>query len=466
MRTVIKNCIIVTAKFSYKSNVVLDNGKIIAICDCLNEYICNNSVDVINAKEKYLLPGIIDPHTHFEMPIKGNMKSSDDFRSGTIAGACGGVTTIIDFKKQDHNLSLQEAIEEHLVIAKKSVIDYSFHLCITNPTVNTLNEINFIIKDYGITSFKVFMTYDGYRINDFDFIKIMENVNKYNNTIIQLHAESDFIVKYMNELFSKQGKLSPYYHFKSRPVIAEEEAIFRAIKVTELLNARLYIVHLSSGPGLKLIKNALKNNVQIYTETCPQYLLLNNDYYNKTDWNIAKFVISPPIRTLKDNNELWGGINDGIIDTIGSDHCPFNFYGMKDFYGKNDYKNIPNGMPGIETLLMLLHSEGVNNGKISINKLVDIMSTNVAKVFNLKNKGAIEVGKDADLVLFDSKQKFTITHEKLHMNVDYNPYEGLKIIGMPYIVFSRGNKVAQWNNNIGNVEFIGKNNCGVYIKRN
>lgn len=463
MKILIKNGLIVTTKNIFKADLIIENDKISRIIDnnIVNGFNCDS---VIDATDKYLLPGVIDAHTHFEMPCKdGSIKSSDDFLTGTIAGACGGVTSVVDFKMQEHNRKLREIVEDHMIVAKKSVIDYSFHVCIIDPTTSILSEMKNIVSEYGIDSFKVFMTYD-FRINDAEFINVLKYVKEFDG-IVQLHAENNDIIQYMNSLFEREGKLLPCYHAESRPNIAEEEAVFRAIKMTELLDANLYIVHLSSKEGLDVIRCAQSKGVSVYAETCPQYLILNDNYNGETGWNVAKYSMSPPVRSLADNETLWNGIKDGVIQTIATDHCPFHLSGTKDKFGRDDYKQIPGGLPGIETSLMLMHSEGVIKKRIDLCKLVEIMSTNVAKIFKMNEKGAIEVGRDADIVIFDPHQEFIISHKKLHMNVDYSPYEGIKIVGMPYVVFSRGKKLAQWNNDSGMVDFYDTNSVGRFVKR-
>jgi dihydropyrimidinase len=267
----------------------------------------------------------------------------------------------------------------------------------------------------------------------------------------------------MNEVLAKEGKLEPYYHAVSRPNIAEEEAVSRAAKMVELTGSRIYIVHLSSKEGLWRVQEARNNGVDVYAETCPQYLLLDDERYKEPDFNGAKYVMSPPLRTKESNDALWEGLRVGDIQVVATDHCPFDFKGKKDMFGKDDYKKIPNGAPGIETLAMLLHSEGVVKGRISLERMVDVLSTGTARMFGLKDKGEIAVGKDADIVVFDPNQSFTISQDKLHMNVDYTPFEGVQITGMPSVVYSRGEKVARWNGD--RMEFVGKVGHGRFVKR-
>ena len=461
MKTLIKNGLIVTATEKYKGDVLVKDDKIFAIGENLSKGHSNIADEIIDASDKYVLPGAIDPHTHLDMPFMGT-RSQDNYETGTIAAACGGVTSIIDFDIQQKGESLFEAIERKKALAAgKAVIDFSLHPAITDLRPEIIDEVKDAIQKYGTPSFKVFMTYDC-RVDDSTLLKLLEVTKKYGG-LVQVHAENFDIIQYMNEKFANENKLEPYYHALSRPNIAEEEAVARAIKLVELTKSRLYVVHLSSKEALDRITEARDKGIEIYAETCPQYLLLDDSCYKEPNWNGAKYVMSPPIRTKESNIALWKGLERGDVQTIGTDHCPFDFKGVKDMFGKDDYKKIPNGAPGIETSLMLMHSEGVVKGKISLQKMVDALSTSTARLFGLKEKGSITVGKDADIVIFDPKQKFTISNDKLHMKVDYTPFEGMKITGMPSLVYSRGEKIAKWNGT--QMEFVGKPGTGKFIKR-
>ena len=293
-------------------------------------------------------------------------------------------------------------------------------------------------------------------------IKLLAETKKYGG-LVQVHAENVHIISHLNEVFAKEGKLDLIYHAKSRPNIAEQEAVSRAAKMVEITGSRIYIVHLSSKEGLMEVKSAKDRGINVFAETCPQYLLLDEERYNEPDFNGAKYIMSPPLRTKESNDALWEGLKNGTIQCAATDHCPFDFKGTKDMFGKDDYKKVPNGAPGVETLLMLLHSEGVKKERISLEKMVDVLSTSTAKMFGLKDKGSITVGKDADIVVFDPEIKFNISYKKLHMNIDYSPYEGREITGMPQFVYSRGKKVAEFKN--GKVEFVGEIGRGKFIKR-
>jgi dihydropyrimidinase len=457
MSVLFKDGTIVSVTGRYTADVLTQGDKIKAIGTDLD----NPADEVVDAKGMYILPGAIDPHTHLSMPFMGTY-AQDDYETGTIAAACGGVTTVVDFDLQQKGESLLEALERKKALAEgKAVVDYSLHPAVMDPRPEIIDEVKKACREYGTPSFKIFMVYD-FRVDDATMIKLLEETKKHGG-LVQVHAENVYIIQHLNEVLEKEGKLEPYYHAVSRPNIAEEEAIARAAKMVELTGSRIYIVHLSSEEGLWKVKEARDKGIQVYAETCPQYLLLDEERYKEPDWNGAKYVMSPPLRSKESNQALWEGLRGDDLQVVATDHCPFDFKGKKDMFGKEDYKKIPNGAPGIETLLMLIHSEGVVKGRISLERMVDVLSTGTARMFGLSNKGEISVGKDADIVVFDPNQKFTITQNKLHMNVDYTPYEGIEITGMPRAVYARGKKVTQWNGE--QMEFVGEVGWGKFIKR-
>ena len=457
MSVLIKGGLIVTSTGRYVADVYAEDGKIKTIGRDLD----SPADEVVDAAGKYVLPGAIDPHTHIAMPFMGTF-AQDDYESGTIAAACGGVTSLVDFDLQQKGESLLEAIERKISWADgKAAIDYSLHPAIMDPRPEVIDEVKKAILEYGTPSFKIFMVYD-FRVDDATMVKLLEETKRYGG-LVQVHAENVYIIQHMNEVFAAEGKLEIPYHAASRPNIAEEEAIARAAKMVELTGSRIYIVHLSSKEGLFKVKEARDRGINVFAETCPQYLLLDEERYKEPNFGGAKYVMSPPLRSKESNEALWTGINSGDLQVLATDHCPFDFHGKKDMFGKDDYKKIPNGAPGIETLLMMIHSEGVVKGRISLERMVDVLSTGTARMFGLKDKGAIQVGKDADIVVFDPKQKFTVSHEKLHMNVDYSPFEGMEVTGMPSVVFSRGERVAEWKDD--RVEFVGEIGRGRFVKR-
>ena len=457
MSVLFKGGTIVNATGRYVADVFADGDKIKAIGIDLG----NAADEVIDAKGLYLLPGAIDPHTHLCMPFMGTY-AQDDYQTGTIAAACGGVTCVVDFDLQQKGETLLEAIDRKKALAEgKAVVDYSLHPAVMDPRPEVIEEVKKACQDYGTPSFKIFMVYD-FRVDDATMIKLLEQTKRHGG-LVQVHAENVHVIDYMNEVLAKEGKLEPYYHAVSRPNLAEEEAISRASKMVEMSGSRIYIVHLSSKEGLWVVKQARDRGVNIYAETCPQYLLLDEERYKEPDWNGAKYVMSPPLRTKESNDALWQGLRGGDLQVVATDHCPFDFKGKKDMNGKDDYKVIPNGAPGIETLLIMIHSEGVAKGRITLEKMVDVLSSGTARMFGLKDKGEIAVSKDADIVVFDPDQKFTVTQSKLHMNVDYTPYEGFEVTGMPKAVYARGKKVSQWNGE--QMDFVGEIGRGKFVKR-
>lgn len=457
MSVLFKGGQVVTTTGRYFADVFADGDKITQIGTDLNV----QADETVDAKGKYILPGAIDPHTHIAMPFMGT-SAQDDYQTGTIAAACGGVTCVVDFDLQQKGESLLQAIERKKSWAEgKAALDYSLHPAIMDPRPEVIEEVKKACLDYGTPSFKIFMVYD-FRVDDATMIKLLDQTAKYGG-LVQVHAENVYIIQHLNEVLERQGKLAPYYHAVSRPNIAEEEAVARAAKMVELTGSRIYIVHLSAKEALAKVREARARGIDVFAETCPQYLLLTEERYKEPDFNGAKYVMSPPLRTGESCEALWAGLKGGDVQVVATDHCPFDFKGKKDMFGKDDYKKIPNGAPGIETLLMLVHSEGVVKGRISLERMVDVLSTGTARMFGLKDKGEITVGKDADIVVFDPDQKFTITREKLHMNVDYTPYEGLEITGMPTAVYSRGLRTAEWNGD--RMDFVGEIGRGRFIKR-
>jgi dihydropyrimidinase len=457
MSVLLKNGLIVTSTGSYTADICMEGDRIRSIGTGL----AVKADETVDASGKYILPGAIDPHTHIDMPFMGTT-SSDDWKTGSIAAACGGTTTIVDFSLQGKGEMLRDAVDRQKARADgKSVVDYSIHPGVTDARPDVIDEVKKAIHEYGTPSFKIFLFYP-FRVDDYTMIRLLEETRKHGG-LVQVHAESWDIIERLNQHLEAAGTLGPLYHARAHAVIAEEQAVSRAATAAEFTGSRIYIVHLSSGRGLWRIKEARDRGVRIYAETCPQYLTLNEDRYSEPDWGGAKYVMSPPLRTPDSSAELWQGLRDGDVQTVGTDHCPFNFKGQKDMNGKDDYRKIPNGAPGIETMLMLLHSEGVVKGRITRERMVDVLSTGTARMFGLANKGAVAAGKDADVVVFDPKRKFTITQKKLHQNVDYTPWEGLEVTGMPEIVYSRGKRVAEWAGD--GMKFVGEVGRGRFVKR-
>jgi dihydropyrimidinase len=457
MSVLLKNGLVVTSTGSYVADVHVEGDRIKAVGTGL----AVKTDETVDCTGKYILPGCIDPHTHIDMPFMGTT-SADDWITGSQAAACGGTTCIVDFNLQGKGESLRDAVDKQKAKAEgKAVVDFSIHPGITDARPDVIDEVKKAIHDYGTPSFKIFLFYP-FRVDDYAMIRLLEETKKHGG-LVQVHAESWDIIQRLNEQLEAAGTMGPLYHARAHSVLAEEQAIERGIMAVEFTGSRLYVVHLSSGPGLWRIKQARDRGLRVYAETCPQYLTLTEDRYNEPDWGGAKYVMSPPLRTKESVDALWLGLRDGDVQTIGTDHCPFNFKGQKDMNGKDDYKKTPNGAPGIETMLMLLHSEGVAKGRISLERMVDVLSTGTARMFGLANKGAVTPGKDADLVVFDPKRKFTISQKKLHQRVDYTPWEGVEVTGMPEVVYSRGKRVAEWAGT--QMKFVGEAGRGKFVKR-
>lgn len=457
MSVLLKNGLVVTAAGSYTADVYMEGERITTI----GVGLAQKADETVDAAGKYILPGAIDPHTHIDMPFMGTT-SADDWKTGSIAAACGGTTTIVDFSLQGKGEMLRDAVDRQKAKANgKTVVDYSIHPCVTDARPEVIDEVKKAIHEYGTPSFKIFLFYD-FRVDDYTMIRLLEETKKHGG-LVQVHAESFDMIRRRNEQLAAAGTLAPIYHAKAHAVLAEEQAVDRAAKAVEFTGSRIYIVHLSSGQGLWKVRKARDRGLLVYAETCPQYLTLTEERYNEPDWAGAKYVMSPPLRPQESCDELWQGLRDGDVQTVGTDHCPFNFKGQKDMNGTDDYRKIPNGAPGIETMLMLLHSEGVAKGRITLERMVDVLSTGTARMFGLATKGAVAVGKDADVVVFDPKRKFTLTQKKLHQNVDYTPWEGLQVTGTPDVVYSRGTRVAEWAGD--QMKFVGEIGRGRFVKR-
>ncbi|HSV92129.1 MAG TPA: dihydropyrimidinase [Desulfobacterales bacterium] len=457
MSVLLKNGLVVTSAGSYVADVHVEGDRIKAVGTGLAVRVD----ETVDCTGKYILPGCIDPHTHIDMPFMGTT-SADDWVTGSQAAACGGTTCIVDFNLQGKGESLRDAVEKQKAKAEgKSIVDFSIHPGVTDARPDVIDEVKKAIHEYGTPSFKIFLFYN-FKVDDYAMIRLLEETKKHGG-LVQVHAESWDIIQRLNEQLEAAGTLGPLYQARAHAVLAEEQAIERCIAAVEFTGSRLYVVHLSSGPGLWRIKQARDRGLHVYAETCPQYLTLTEDRYNEPDWGGAKYVMSPPLRDKASQDALWLGLRDGDVQTIGTDHCPFNFRGQKDMNGKDDYKKTPNGAPGIETMLMLLHSEGVVKGRITLERMVDVVSTSTARMFGLAAKGAVVAGKDADLVVFDPKRKFTISQKRLHQRVDYTPWEGLEVTGMPEVVYSRGKRVAEWAGT--QMKPVGEIGRGKFVKR-
>ncbi|XZF77046.1 dihydropyrimidinase [Bacillus sp. AL-1R] len=455
MKKIIRNGTIVTATDIYKADILIEDDKICAIglnLDCTD-------AEMIDATNHYIFPGGIDPHTHLDMPFGGTV-TKDDFESGTIAAAFGGTTTIIDFCLTNKGEPLQKAIETwHEKSKHKAVIDYSFHLMIGEINDEVLQELPRVIENEGITSFKVFMAYKNvFQADDATLYRTLLAAKEY-GALVMVHAENGDVVDYLINQALAEGKVEPIYHALTRPPEVEGEATGRAATLTGLANSQLYVVHVTCAEAVEKITEARNNGIDIWGETCPQYLVLDQSMLEKPDFEGAKYVWSPPLREKWNQDVLWNALRNGNLQTLGSDQCSFDFKGQKDL-GREDFSKIPNGGPMIEDRVSILFSEGVKKGRITLNQFVDIVSTRSAKLFGLyPEKGTIAVGSDADLVIFDPNSKRTISSKTHHMAVDYNAFEGMEVKGEPVSVLVRGEFV------IKEKQFVGNAGSGQYLKR-
>ncbi|MDE5414824.1 dihydropyrimidinase [Alkalihalobacterium chitinilyticum] len=455
MKKIIKNGTIVTATDTYQADLLIDNGKITAI----GHDFPVGGAEVIDAHGAYVFPGGIDPHTHLEMPFGGTV-SKDDFETGTIAAAFGGTTTVIDFCLTNKGEPMKNAIQTwHAKSKDKAVIDYSFHLMIGEINDDVLEELPVVMDEEGITSFKVFMAYKNvFQADDGTLFRTLLAAKELGG-LVMVHAENGDVIEYLVNEALEQGNTDPIYHALTRPPEVEGEATGRAAQLTGLANSQLYVVHVSCAEAVEKIAQARRKGYDVWGETCPQYLVLDQTHLEKPDFEGAKYVWSPPLREKWHQDVLWNALKNGDLQTLGSDQCSFDFNGQKDL-GKGDFSKIPNGGPIIEDRVSILFSEGVKKGRININQFVDIVATRNAKLFGLyPQKGTIAVGADADIVIFDPNAERTISAETHHMAVDYNPFEGMKITGEPVSVLSRGEFV------IREKQFVGKAGTGQYLKR-
>jgi dihydropyrimidinase len=458
MSLIIKNGRIVTAADDYVADVFCEHGTIVAIGKDLPSHRFQ-AERTIDAAGQYVIPGGIDVHTHLNMPF-GGTTSADDFESGTIAAAFGGTTSIVDFAIQYRGQTMRHALEDWRKRADgKAVIDYGFHMIVTELEDAGLGEMDRMVRDEGITSFKLFMAYPGvFMVDDATIFRALRRTGE-NGGLVCMHAENGGVIDELVKEALRKGETAPKYHALTRPPTAEGEATGRAIALSEMAGVPIYIVHLSAAHALEQVKEARDRGLPAYAETCPQYLFLSYDNYEEPDFAGAKYVMSPPLREKWHQDVLWKGLAKNDLQVISTDHCPFCMADQK-ILGKDDFSKIPNGAPGIETRLTLVHDGGVRHGRITMNRFVELCSTTPAKMFGLfPRKGTIAVGSDADIVVFDPHRKTTLSHKTLHMRVDYNPYEGRTVIGSPSHVICGGNVVIEGD------QFVGKKGAGRFLSR-
>src|SRR5438105_6692943 len=453
--TLIVNGTVVTATDTSRADVAISGGRVVALGESLPRENCKQ---IFDAKGKYVLPGGIDVHTHLDMPF-GGTRSADDFETGTRAAAFGGTTTLIDFAIQYKGQTLRTAFDDWMSKAEsKAITDYGFHCIITDLPDAQMEEMPQLIRD-GVSSFKLFMAYPGvFMLDDASIFRAMRTASKHGGMIC-MHSENGGAIDVIVKQALAEGKTAPKYHALTRPTTAEAEATSRAIALAEMAGSPVYIVHLSCNDALEKVREARDRGLPVYAETCPQYLYLSLENMDVPGFEGAKYVFTPPLREKWHQEKLWAGLAHDQLQVVSTDHCPFCYKEQKEL-GLNDFSKIPNGGPGIENRMSLVFNGGVAQGRISVNRFVEITSTNPAKIFGLfPKKGTIAVGSDADIVIFDPNEEMTISAKNHHMRVDYSMFEGIKVTGMPDTVLSRGRLLVEGE------KFFGRPGQGEFIKR-
>jgi dihydropyrimidinase len=436
MGLLIKNGEIVTAADRYVADLYCDGGRIAAIGESLEKRSAKD--ELIDASGQFVFPGLVDPHVHMELPFMGKV-SVDDFETGTASGIAGGTTTIIDFVIPARGQSLLEALRDWRERARKAVADYSFHMAVTGWGDATADEMRAVVEEHGITSFKVFMAYKGaIMVDDGELYQVMKQAARL-GAVVTVHAENGDAVWHLQRELLAKGNIGPEFHPVSRPSAVEGEATHRALMMARLHGTTAYIVHMTCREAVEALVGAKRSGQKCFGETCPQYLLLDDTVYDAPDFEGAAYVMSPPIRppNMGHHDALWTGIANGMLDVVGTDHCPFTMEQKR--MGLDDFTRIPNGAAGIEDRLQLLYTHGVCSGKLDLQRMVALGSTNPARIFGLyPRKGTIAVGSDADLVVYDPGTESVRSARTHHSRCDRNLFEGFRVQGQPTHVVVNG----------------------------
>jgi dihydropyrimidinase len=455
LKTIIRNGTVVNAHQSQRADVLIDGEKISEIGASFPAEAADR---IIDATGMLVMPGGIDAHTHLDMPF-GGTTSSDDFETGTIAAAMGGTTSIVDFAIQAKGTKMRDALDAWWKKAEsKAAIDYGLHMIVTDLPDAGLEDMDSMVNE-GVASFKLFMAYPGVlMVDDATIFKALSQTAK-NGALVCMHAENGSVIDVIVQRAVAEGKTAPVYHALTRPTIAEAEAVHRAIALAEMAGAPVYIVHLSSEDALNQVREARDRGMSAFAETCPQYLLLSIEKLALPDFEGAKYVFTPPLREKENLPRLWDGLKHDHLQVVSTDHCPFCFEDQK-VLGKDSFTKIPNGGPGIENRLQLIYHHGVNEGKISVNRFVEIVSTTPARIFGMyPKKGVIAAGSDADIVIWDPEAEHVISASTHHMRVDYSMFEGFRVKGNARTVLSRGEVIVDGGS------FAGRAGRGQYLRR-
>lgn len=451
MDLVIKNGTLVTPEGVFKADVGIEGERIAAIGEGLT------APQQIDAAGKYVLPGAIDVHVHMQMPV-GEVVSSDDFYTGTVAAACGGTTTILDFVEPKGAQSLMDALHQRRAEADGRVaVDYGLHMTLNSDDSLRLAEIP-AVMEAGCTTFKLYMAYEGLRLGDGAMLRALAALREHRGLPI-VHAENHDAIQYLTARFLREGKTAPRYHPLTRPDFMEGEATARALALARVVGLPMYIVHVSCAEALDAVRAARDRGQPAYGETCPQYLLLTRKEYDRPGFEGAKFVMSPPLREEADAVSLWDALASGDLQVVATDHCPFFYEGQKD-KGRDAFNKIPGGAPGVETRLPLLYTFGVRADRLTLAQWVRVCCSEPARLFGLApRKGSLAEGADADLVIFNPHKRVVLHHRILHQNVDYTPYEGFALTGYSETTLLRGQVIVR------DGQFVGHAGQGRFLKR-
>jgi dihydropyrimidinase len=434
----LKGGTVVTSAATFQADVLVEGTRIAALTRDLEL----PADEVVDVSGRLLLPGGVDVHTHLDAPFMGTI-TADDFETGTIAAACGGTTTIVDFAMQTRGQKLAETVDEwHKKAEGKAAIDYGFHLAITDLYQGAVDDMAAVVAD-GVTSFKLFMAYKGQiMLDDGEMFRVLREAGRRGANVC-VHAENGDVIDVLAAELVEAGKTGPKYHEVSRPTATEVEAVRRGIAISRMADGPIYFVHMSAGGSAEAIGEARDSGWPVAGETCTHYLLLGPELYDKPDFEGAKVVLTPPLREERERDALWQALRTGALSVVSSDHCPFCFKGQKEM-GVNDFRQIPNGGPGIEHRIPLMYAKGVREGRLTLEQFVNLTATTPAKSFGLfPDKGAIMVGADADIVVLDPNGETTITADTQHQNLDYTPYDGWSIPGRIERVYSRGDLIVE-----------------------
>jgi dihydropyrimidinase len=459
-RLIIRGGTVLTADSAEPADVLIEDQRVVGLAAArseLSQAFAESADRVLEAAGRYVLPGGVDAHTHMELPVAGTV-ASDSFETGTRAAIWGGTTTIVDFASQIRGGSLHDALESWRLKAEGNcAADYGFHMGFADVNESSLREMDQLVEE-GVTSFKLYMAYPGVSYStDGQILEAMQH-SAHNGALIQIHAENGIATERLVAQALARGEVAPRFHGSTRPAVLEGEATHRAVELARVAGTSLYVVHVSAAEALAEVVDARDRGQSVFAETCPQYLFLSEDDLARDGFEGAKFVCSPPLRSRDDQLALWRGLLTDDLSVVATDHCPFDFKGQKEL-GRGDFSKIPNGLPGVEHRMDLIY-QGVVGGRLSLTRWVDVTSTSPAKMFGLyPQKGCLQPGADADLVIYDPSARSTISASTHHMAVDYSCYEGMPVSGRVETVLLRGSVVLERE------KYVGRRGDGRFVAR-